>query len=251
MSNRSLTCLQDPHGMRSPPVLEETRKRRSGSAKSVDDTNSSILTLELPRHALIKVKAWTEDPAFKIIWIEGTSSFCYRSKDNLPRWEPYQNTTSSPPRYILASYDPRYICPTESQPHESASKEEFVLLSLLDSIIAQLQGIFPSLSFRNPALLDRSKRSADVALHIIQKFLEADKVPSLIWVIDGLQFAESANTNTSLIELVRKLRARGYKSCFTTQGTSEVLSKMTFECEQVKASDAIGRIEGPGKGIQL
>lgn len=227
--------------MRSPPVLEETHKRRSASTKSVNETNPSILTLELPWHALVKLKAWIDGRTSNTIWIEGTSPFSYRHKDNLPRWKPNQNTTNSPPRYIFASCNPRHISPTESQSYESGSNEELALSSLLDSIIAQLQGIFPSLSFSKPELLDRSKRSAEVALYMIQTFLEEDKVPSLIWIIDGLQFTESESTNPSLIKLVCNLRVRGYKICFTTHGTSEVLSKTVCECERVIASNVLGR----------
>lgn len=225
--------------MRSPSALEENRKRRSGSAKSLNDTDSGIWSMELPRHALIKVKAWTEDPRLDTIWIEGTSPFSPRSKDNLPRWKPYQNTTSSPPRYIFASCYPKSISPTDSQLHERGSKEELALLSLLYSIIAQLQKVFPSLCFRKPELLDRSNESADVALRIIQTFLEEDKMPSLVWVIDGLQLIESASTDPFLIKLVKSLRVRGYKICLTTQGTSIVLSQVTWDYEQVKASDSI------------
>lgn len=228
--------------MHSPPVLEETHKRRSDSARSVNETNPSILTLVLPWHALVKLKAWIDGQASNTIWIEGTSPFSYRPKDTLPIREPNQNTMSSPPRYIFASCDPRHNFPiTESQPYESGSNEELALSSLLDSIIAQLQGIFPSLSFSKPELLDRSKRSAEVALRMIQTFLEEDKVPSLIWIIDGLQFTESESTNPSLIKLVCNLRVRGYKICFTTHGTSEVLSKTVCECERVVASNVLGR----------
>ena len=222
--------------MRSPPVLEETHKRLSVSTISANETNLSILTMELPRHALVKFKAWIDGRASNTIWIKGTSPFSYRSKDKLPRWKTYQNTTTSPPRYIFASCDPRHISPTESHPYESGSNEGLALSSLLNSIIAQLQGIFPSLSFSKPELLDRSKRTANVALQMIQTFLEEDNVPSLIWIIDGLQFTESESTNPFLIKLVYNLRVRGYKICFTTQVTSEVLSKTVYECERVVAS---------------
>lgn len=200
--------------------------------------------MELPRHALIKVKAWTEDPRLNIIWIEGTSPFFPRSKDNLPSWKPYQNTTSSPPRYIFASCNPKSTSSTDSQLHERRSNEELALLCLLDSIIAQLQEIFPSLYLDRPESIDRSNESADVALRIIQAFLEEDKVPSLVWVIDGLQFTESASTNPFLIKLVKSLRFRGYKICLTTQGTSRVLSQVTWDYEQVKASNSMWKNGG-------
>lgn len=234
----------DLNGMRSPPVSKNIYRISSASAKSINDTSPSILALELPTHALIQLKKWIESPTSNTIWIEGTLPFSYRSRNNLPRWKYYQNTTSPPPRCIFASCDLRHIFRTELRPHESESNEEFALLSLLDSIIAQLQGIFPSLSFSKPELLDRSTKSIDVALKMIWTFLEQDKVPSLIWIIDGLQFTESESTNPSVIELVYNLRVRGYKVCFTTQGASEVLSEVTSEYERVNALIAIGRNEG-------
>lgn len=232
--------------MRSPYVVGVTDKRRPASTKSINDVNQGVLTLELPMHVLVKLKIWIEGRRVsKIIWIEGTSPFFNQSKHTLPRRERYQNPNSSLPRWIFSSCDPKHNSATEIQSQKSSSNEELTLLSLLDSIITQLQGILPLHTFSTLGLLDQSKKSASVALQMIQAFLEYVKAPSLVWVIDGLQLAESPGTNHSLSELVWILRARGSKICFTTCGKSDVLSKLTCQCERVNASNVLGRNERP------
>jgi hypothetical protein len=117
---------------------------------------------------------------------------------------------------------------------------------LLYSTIAQLARLVqaevpaaPELHQKQFELLDGSIDSASVALRIIQALL-VHAPPSMVWVIDGLQLAESRSTISLLSSFFGILRRQEElhvsKACFTTDGNSAVLMQAISVHEHVDGS---------------
>jgi hypothetical protein len=218
--------------------LEIIEEICSPYAKGINDMNQGTFALVLSERSMIKIKAWFQDTMAKTIWIEGASPFSYQSKDTQPRRELYQSSTSIKKNCIYFSCKPKGYSASNTPPRASESNEEHNLISLLYAIIAQLHRLLPQEpSFTTPELhdikfesLNKSIKSAPAALHIIRAYLKHTAATSLLWVIDGLQFAVNADTESYFKGLVGIIHTPELvvksKICFTTDGKREVIFKV-------------------------
>jgi hypothetical protein len=151
---------------------------------------------------------------------------------------------------------PAYTFTSASQ--TGLSNQEAAVVALLYSTIAQLARLIPAEVPAAPEfhqqqfdLLDGSIDSAHVALRIIQALL-VHAPPSMIWVIDGLQLAESRSTISllsSFFEILRRQEElRISKVCFTTDGNSVVLTRAISVHEHVDGSRMVQG--GPGRQLR-
>jgi len=142
-------------------------------------------------------------------------------------------------------------------------RPQATLLALLYSLMAQLTRLLPSefepspspgpsdlLTEESLALLDGTPQSIPLALQTIAALL-SHAPPSLVWVIDGLQMAESQETREHLEGFLGILRGeeregkRVSKVCFTTDGNSAVLGRGLRVDKKV---DAARLVQGRGLG---
>ncbi|OKO96532.1 hypothetical protein PENSUB_10707 [Penicillium subrubescens] len=165
--------------------------------------------------------------------------------------------------YSAAQDNSRDIEVVEDETSDEASEpglsnQEAAVVALLYSTIAQLARLIPAevpaapeLHEQQFELLDGSIGSALVALRIIQALI-VHAPPSMIWVIDGLQLAESRSTISllsSFFEILRRQEElRISKVCFTTDGNSVVLTRGISVHEHVDGSRMVQG--GPGRQLR-
>lgn len=109
------------------------------------------------------------------------------------------------------------------------------MISFLYSVITQLTFLLPPrfstselLGTDQYQLLDGTLNSIPTAMSLINGLLKYAP-PSLVWVLDGLDFIEDKNTVSPLKEFVNILREQEIRTmskvCFTTEGNSLVLMR--------------------------
>lgn len=210
----------------------------------------------LPQEVLTEVRGWIESPKSRMIWIEGTSSSSYGSTLSLSAMQLCNISMHARIPCVSFFCKPAYTFTSASQ--TGLSNQEAAVVALLYSTIAQLARLIPAEVPAAPEfhqqqfdLLDGSIDSAHVALRIIQALL-VHAPPSMIWVIDGLQLAESRSTISllsSFFEILRRQEElRISKVCFTTDGNSVVLTRAISVHEHVDGSRMVQG--GPGRQLR-
>lgn len=211
----------------------------------------------LPQEVLDAIKRWIGSPQSRIIWIEGLPSYSYGSNLSLTAMQ--LCTISMRAQIPCVSFFCKPSYKFASVPHASLTTQEASVVALLYSVTAQLARLIPADFQGSPdlyqqqfQLLDGSIKSASIALRIIQDLL-IHVPPSIIWIIDGLQLAESRSTIQILDEFVAMLRdqenRRTSKVCFTTDGNSHVMLPAIRVDERVDASRmALAGQQLPGGG---
>ncbi|PLN81339.1 hypothetical protein BDW42DRAFT_193862 [Aspergillus taichungensis] len=214
-----------------------------------------ISTPLLPQEVLNSIRRWIASPQSRMIWIEGMPSYSYGSKLSLTAMQ--LCTISMRAQIACVSFFCKPSYKFASGSHAALSNQEASTVALLYSVIAQLARLIPadfqgslSLYQQQFQLLDGSIGSAFTALQIIQDLL-IHSPPSVVWIIDGLQLAESKSTIRILDEFLGMLRnqekLRTSKACFTTDGNSYALLSAIRVDERVDAS----RVALAGRGQQL
>ncbi|KAJ5737712.1 uncharacterized protein N7483_002837 [Penicillium malachiteum] len=212
----------------------------------------------LPGEVLVSMQKWLQVPSSRMIWIEGSSPDFYASNLSLAALRLCAICNSSEVPSIFVFCKNRY----KFQKSRSASaQKEASLVVLLYSIISQLACLIPpefeavkKLDGWHFNQLDGTIDSAKLALDIIEALVSL-QLPSLIWIIDGLQLAEDRNSRSYLTRLVTILRShQDGNVCFTTNGSSRALIQTIRKSERVDASPMLqgrgGRVLKGGLQIE-
>lgn len=214
-----------------------------------------ISTPQLPQEVLNSIRRWIASSQSRMIWIEGMPSYSYGSNLSLTAMQ--LCTISMRAQIPCVSFFCKPSYKFASGSHAALSSQEASTVALLYSVIAQLARLIPADFQGSPDLyqqqfhlLDGNIGSAFIALQIIQDLL-VHVPPSIIWIIDGLQMAESKSTIQILDEFLAVLRNqekhRTSKACFTTDGNSYVLLPAIRVDERVDGS----RVVSAGRRQQL
>ncbi|GLI75628.1 hypothetical protein PoHVEF18_003890 [Penicillium ochrochloron] len=233
-------------------LIKYTEDGRAEITNALRGISSSML----PQEVLTEVRRWIESPKSRMIWIEGTSSSSYGSTLSLSAMQLCNISMHARIPCVSFFCKPTYTFTSASQ--AGLSNQEAAVVALLYSTIAQLARLIPAEVPAAPEfhqqqfdLLDGSIDSAHVALRIIQALL-VHAPPSMIWVIDGLQLAESRSTISflsSFFEILRRQEElRISKVCFTTDGNSVVLTRAISVHEHVDGSRMVQG--GPGRQLR-
>ncbi|KAJ6007443.1 hypothetical protein N7540_011419 [Penicillium herquei] len=193
----------------------------------------------LPGEVIVSMKKWLQDSSSRMIWIEGFSPDFYGSNLSLAalRLCAICNSTEMPSISVFCKKSNKF-----QKSRSASAQKEASLVVLLYSIISQLACLIPpefeavkELDEWHFNQLDGTLESAKLALDLIEAMVSL-QLPSIIWIIDGLQLAEDRKTRSYLKSLVTILRShQGGKVCFTTNGSSRAL-KTIEKCERVDAS---------------
>ena len=194
----------------------------------------------LPDEVMIEIQNWIKTVDSRMIWIEGPDSTSFGSGLSLAAHRIYSISMQAELPCISVFCKPYHSTRTKKTDREAA------LISLLYSVISQLARLLP-IEFEMTDGIDETKfkalngtlESAEIALGLVKALL-THAPRSLIWVVDGLQFAEGQTTAPYLARLLEILREdernRVSKVCFTTHGNSLTLLRAIRLPERVDAS---------------
>ncbi len=188
---------------------------------------------------MIEIQNWIKTTDSRMIWIEGPDSTSFGSGLSLAAHRIYSISMQAELPCISIFCKPYHTTRTNKTDREAA------LISLLYSVISQLARVLPvefemtdGIDGTKFQALDGTLESAGPAL-VLVKALLTHAPPSLIWVVDGLQFAEGQTTAPYLARLLAILREdernRVSKVCFTTHGNSLTLLRAIRLPERVDA----------------
>ncbi|PWY87116.1 hypothetical protein BO94DRAFT_596303 [Aspergillus sclerotioniger CBS 115572] len=198
----------------------------------------------LPPEVLQEVRVWIERPHSKMIWLEGDWLPEYGSTLSLAAMQLCDSSLNARLPCVSFWGKPIYTFPLGTK--KATSNPEAATVALLYSVISQLACLapmylpaVPELSQQQFDLLDGSIASASTALDIIEALLALGP-RAIVWIIDGLQLAESQSTILALrgfVDILKKQEdVRLSKTCFTTDGNSNVLMRAIGVCNRIDAS---------------
>lgn len=183
--------------------------------------------ISLPEEVMIDLEAWLSGTQSKMIWIEGIASGSGVSKLSYAAAKICQSVMRNGLPCITFYCQQSHGFPKATSMHQ----RDAAVVALIYSIIVQLSYVIPAQFKGNTALREESFRllggsigTLSTALDIVEALLSYTP-PTLIWIIDGLQFAGSEITMPSLVRLIEVLRTFGAqddkvsKVCFTTDGS--------------------------------
>lgn len=194
----------------------------------------------------MEILKWIKLPESKTIWLQGIPSLSGKSALSLAAAQVCDYSLKLGIPCVSYFVKPSYGVTSASS--EQIDQKGSMCIAMLYSIISQLVQLLPhgfeaandgELGERQFQQLDGSLESAGLALKMIHVLLD-HATPTLICVIDGVQWAESPATVPHLQSLLDILRLqqdrRICKICFSTQGMSTVLLRGVHVRERVDAS---------------
>lgn len=208
--------------------------------------SSPLLEGQLPYEVVAEFSKWIQSPESKTIWVQGIPPLSGKSALSVAAKQVRDHSLKLGIPCISYFFTPRHDVSSASREHIDQKNSKCI--AMLYSVIFQLiqllphdfeaahNGEFGETQFQ---LLDGTLSSANLALKMIDTLLD-HATPTLICVIDGIQWAESPTTVPylqSFIDILRVQQAhRICKICFTTQGRSTALVDSVDVRERVDAS---------------
>lgn len=200
----------------------------------------------LPQEIMSEFSRWIKAPKSRIMWVQGTPSTSGTSPLSLAATQVCDFSLKLGIPCVSFFFKPRYNIPSGSA--DPVSHKKAACISMLYSLVSQLVHLLPY-DFRADhdgdfgedqfRLLDGSFQSANTALKMLDALLD-HATPSLVCVVDGIQFGEGPTITAyfeSFLEILRLHQGqRICKMCFTTQGGSTALSRSVNVWERVDAS---------------
>ncbi|KAI1504178.1 hypothetical protein F5X99DRAFT_372746 [Biscogniauxia marginata] len=224
---------------------------------------SSMARARLPEEVVIEMQNWIKCPTSKLLWVEGLPYSPFGPALSLASLHVCKVTVGSGVPCVS------YFCKASHSSQRAApgglkvAPREAALVSLLYSIIAQLSEKLPDEFEEILGLADRfrllngSLESSKAALSLISELILRSP-PVTVWVLDGIQLAETGSTMEYIQELITILRdednQRVMKVLLTTDGNSLSLAKSMRVTERVDASRMAQNMPGqpmPGGVLPL
>lgn len=180
----------------------------------------------LPQGIMSEFSRWIKAPKSLIMWVQGTPSTSGTSPLSLAATQVCDVSLKLGIPCVSFFFKPRYNIPSGSA--DPVSHKKAACISMLYSLVSQLVHLLPH-DFRADhdgdfgedqfQLLDGSFQSANTALKMLGALLD-HATPSLVCVVDGIQFGEGPTTTAyfeSFLEILLLHQGqRICKICFTT-----------------------------------
>ncbi|KAK0716573.1 hypothetical protein B0T21DRAFT_63901 [Apiosordaria backusii] len=243
ISNPTVTDIE-------PCTRHEMQQYTHDLARYIEDGDQDVVrralaygrTPTIPKEVFIEFGKWISGERPPMMWIEAPAASPSGPVLSQAAIEAVNTIAKAGTPCISVFCKSRYDSATKELGHRDAA-----VVSLYYSVIRQLARLVPpefegsdELQKENFERLDGTLKSLSTGLDIIRALLK-HVPPSIVWVIDGLQFAGGSQDGYRYLgEFIMVLREheerRTSKACFTTEGRHMVLDRTIGVWERADAS---------------